>query len=98
MIIQNGNSELTSQKLLKRKFLRTVEEVEAVSLLDDPYVSALLINTFRSRNSEVRDAASRAVLQRKEEGFQALLLALKRHSGLRVKCEDGCPPAYSRFG
>ena len=61
--------------------------MNAIRLLEDPCVPSLLIKSLSAKNTAIRDAASIAIRQRGEEGFLALLSALKRRSSLREKNE-----------
>ena len=87
MTTQHKSSDATIRRILRKKSLKTLEEMNAIRLLDDPCVPSLLIKSLSAKNTAIRDAASIAIRQRGEEGFQALLSALKRRSSLREKNE-----------
>ncbi len=87
MITKHESADETIRRIMRKKSLTTLEEMNSIRLLDDPCVPSLLIKALSNSNTAIRDAASLAIRQRGEEGFQALLSALKKRSRLREKNE-----------
>ncbi len=87
MTTQYESADETIRRIMRKKSLTTLEGMNSIRLLDAPCVPSLLIKALSNRNTAIRDAASIAIRQRGEVGFQALLSALKRRSSLREKNE-----------